>query len=241
MGEQIHVGGKEQTTFLAEKLKLDKINYKKQILDICSALGGPARQLVQDYNVKVLGLDITPKMIEEAKNKTKDIKYAEKIEYRLGSGLDIPSHKETFDIVWGQDAWCYIRDKPRLIQEIYRVLKPGGKLGFTDWIWGTRDPPENEADYLMEFMVFPDLETIDGYCDLIQSKGLNNIEHDDLGPDFARYMDVYLNILRENAKPIIDNFGESLYLEAEKGVVAWNQAAKENWVSRGFWIAEKPD
>jgi cyclopropane fatty-acyl-phospholipid synthase-like methyltransferase len=239
MGEQIHVGGADQTDVLAKKVGLDK---KRDIylLDICSALGGPARYLAKNYGTKVVGLDITPEMIKEAKKRTEEQPFTDKIEYRIGSALDIPAKAETFDVVWGQDAWCYIRDKSRLLEEIKRVLKPGGTLGFTDWIWGSVETPESRADYLMEFMVFPDMQTFDGYSKLIEDFGMNIEEEEDLGDNFAKHMDIYLSILQKNKDNIINEFGNELYLEAEKGVVAWNNAAHNKWVSRGLWIAKNP-
>jgi len=239
MGEQIHVGGESDTTILAQKVGLSPGSDNIYLLDICSALGGPARQLAKNYGINVVGLDITPEMIEEAKKRTRDEPYADKIEYRLGSGLDLPAHKETFDVVWGQDAWCYIRDKTRLIEEVYRVLKPRGVLGFTDWIWGPIDPPEHTADYLMQFMVFPDMKTLDGYSQLIKASGMELIEQEDLGDQFANKMDKYIDILRNNKENIIKSFGNELYEEAEKGVLAWNRAAHKKWVSRARWIAKK--
>jgi len=239
MGEQIHVGGADQTDVLAMNLGLNK---KKNIylIDICSALGGPARHLAEKYGIKVVGLDITPEMIEEAKKRTEGKDYADKIEYRLGSALDIPAHANTFDVVWGQDAWCYIRDKKRLIEEIYRVLKPGGSLGFTDWIWGSVDAPATDADFLMEFMVFPDMQTLEGYVKLMESMGMKLEEKKDLGDDFANHMDIYISILQRNKDNIIEGFGEELYFFAEKGVLAWQRAAHNKWVSRGLWVAKKP-
>ena len=41
------------------------------------------------------------------------------------------------DFVWGEDAWCYVVDKPGLIAEAARLVKPGGKIAFTDWVEGT--------------------------------------------------------------------------------------------------------
>ena len=43
MGEQIHVGGPDQTDLLAMKVGVDKGGENIYLLDICSALGGPAR------------------------------------------------------------------------------------------------------------------------------------------------------------------------------------------------------
>lgn len=240
MGEQIHVGGAEQTEVLAEKVGLDRSGQGLSLLDICSALGGPARHLAEKYGVNVVGLDITPEMVAEAEKRTKGKAYADKIEYRIGSALDIPSKLDTFDVVWGQDAWCYIRDKPRLISEAIRVLKKGGTLAFTDWIWGSVAPTEEESDYMMEFMVFPDLQTIDGYKNLIEGQGLEIIETDDLSDDFANHVDIYVGILKENRQNIIDGFGDDMYEYAEGGLLAWQKAAHEKKVGRGLFIAKKP-
>lgn len=238
MGEQIHVGGPGQTDILAKKAGLEK-DGEIYLLDICSALGGPARQLAQKYGVRVVGLDITPEMVAEAKKRTEGKPFAEKIEYRIGSGLDIPAHKDTFDVVWGQDAWCYIRDKPRLIQESARVLKPGGILAFTDWIWGTETASREESDFLMEFMVFPDLQTMTGYKALIETNGMELLKMEEKQEDFASHMDTYLEILQGAKGDIVAGFGEELYDGAEKGVMAWQKAAHEKKVSRGLWIARK--
>lgn len=239
MGEQIHVGGPDQTDVLAKKVGLDK-GEDVYLLDICSALGGPARHLAEKYGTKVVGLDITPEMVEEAKKRTEGKSYADKIEYRLGSALDIPAHANTFDVVWGQDAWCYIRDKPRLIEEANRVLKPEGILGFTDWIWGSFEAPVYDADYLMEFMVFPEMQTLEGYSNLIENVHMKLKEKEDLSEDFANHMDIYVSILQKNKENIIMGFGKELYDEAERGILAWQKAAHNKWVSRGLWIAKKP-
>ncbi|MFX1448950.1 MAG: class I SAM-dependent methyltransferase [Promethearchaeota archaeon] len=239
MGEQIHVGGPEQTDLLATKIGLDKSGQNLTLLDICSALGGPARHLAEKYEINVVGLDITPEMILEAKKRTKGKPYESKIEYRIGSGLDIPAHRNSFDIVWGQDAWCYIRDKERLIEETWRVLKPGGTLAFTDWIWGPVSSSEEESDFLMEFMVFPDLQTLDGYSELIKKIGYNIVEKLDLQEDFANHMDIYVITLQKAKLNIEAEFGSDLYLAAERGILAWQKAAQERKVGRGLWIAKK--
>jgi len=240
MGEQIHVGGPEQTDFLAKKAGIDKDGQNLTLLDICSALGGPARHIAEKYGLNVVGLDITPEMVLEARKRTEGKPYEGKIEYRIGSGLDIPAHKNSFDVVWGQDAWCYIRDKVRLIEETWRVLKPGGTLAFTDWIWGSVSASEEESDFLMGFMVFPDLQTLDGYTELMKSVGYKIVEKQDLQEDFANHMDIYVDKLQK-AKPDIEaGFGAELYAGAEEGVLAWQKAAHEKKVGRGIWLAKKP-
>ncbi len=239
MGEEIHAGGVEQTDYLAAKAGIDGSDTKLTLLDVCSAIGGPARHLAERYGVSVIGVDITPEMIEEAQKRTAGKPYVDRIEYRLGSALDLPAHAHSIDVVWGQDAWCYVRDKQRLIEEAARVLKPGGTLAFTDWIWGPVQASTAEADFLMAFMVFPDLQTLEGYARLIRAAGLQMKEQEDLSFGFAQRLDEYLVTLKQNKEAIVAGFGNDLYTKAEEGILAWSKAAYERKVGRGLWVATK--
>ncbi len=129
MGEEIHVGGQAETEIMAQKAG---INAQTHLLDVCSALGGPARYLAQKYGCHVSGLDATQRMHAEAIRRTAEADLSDKIDYRLGNALDMPFRDAIFDVVWGQDAWCYITDKKRLIEECTRFLKPGCVLAFND-------------------------------------------------------------------------------------------------------------
>ncbi len=237
MGEQIHVGGYQDTEKLAEKAG---ITSDTKVLDVCSALGGPARQLAKNYGCYVTGLDATRRMHDEAIHRTEAAGLADKIEYKLGNALDMPFRASTFDVVWGQDAWCYITDKERLIKECARVVKPGGLVAFTDWL---ESGPINEQEWLalLTFMVFPYMETLDGYVTLAEAAGLQIIEKEDLSSDFAKHLPMYLDMLRNKYKhDIINAYGQEMYQEVENGIRLWRDASAEGKVGRGRIIARKP-
>lgn len=237
MGEHIHVGGEKETIRLADKLGIRENNY---VLDVCSALGGPARYLAKRYKAKVLGIDITGTMLKKAIERTAIAGLADRIEYRRGNALDLPVKSNLMDFVWGQDAWCYVTCKPRLISEVARVCKRGGKIGFTDWILGkTSFSTKSEADSLFEFMIFPNLETMQGYSNLLEINGCKLIEAEDLQNDFASHLKFYLKKIDDLKDTILKMFGEEMYNITRTGVKGWAQAAKEGKVSRGLWIAKK--
>ncbi len=238
MGEQIHVGGPEHTDQLAARAGL-RGGPGRRVLDLCSALGGPARHLAQRYGATVVGVDITPEMIAEAQRRTAGTPCADQVAYRLGSALDIPGRGQAFDVVWGQDAWCYVRDKARLIQETWRVLRPGGTLAFTDWIWGGTEPTQEESDFLMRFMVFPDMQTFDGYTRLLRAQGYTVTDSEYLGQDFAEHIDRYVGKLQAARPAITEGLGAEAYAGAEAGLLAWQAAAHGDKVGRGLWVAHK--
>ena len=194
----------------------------------------------QESYTPTLGIDITQTMLAKAIERTRKSGLTEFVEFRQGNVLDMPVKSNSMDIVWGQDAWCYVTSKERLIQEVVRVCKQGGKIGFTDWILGSNPmSSKEEADFLFEFMIFPNMETLEGYKSLLEKNQCKIIEIEDLKEDFAIHMDHYLKKVHELKETIVKEFGEEMYSAAEAGVQAWKKAADEEKVSRGLWIAEK--
>lgn len=236
MGEQIHSGGPETTDFLAKKLGLKK---GQVVLDICSALGAPARHLATKYGVMVKGVDATKTMLQKAIERTKAAKLENMIEYFEANAMDLPFKKDTFDVVWGQEAWCYVTDKNRLIQEAYRVLKPGGMIGFTDWII-TGKISQAELDPLYDSMAFPYMETFEGYQELLKKNSFKVVEALDQTDEFTKCFDQYYDMVHVQLKPnIMQNFGKDLFDFASNLVTIWQKAAHEHKVGRGFFIAKK--
>ena len=147
---------------------------------------------------------------------------------------------DTFDVVWGQDAWCYITDKERLIHECARVVKPGGAVAFTDWL-ETGPMTEEEWTALHAFMVFPYIETLEGYANLAEAAGLTVVEKEDLTPDFAEHCQMYLGMLQNDLKPgIIEAYGQEMYAAVEGGLVLWRDSSAEGKVGRGRIVARRP-
>jgi SAM-dependent methyltransferase len=152
----------------------------------------------------------------------------------------MPFRAGSFDVVWGQDAWCYVTDKPRLIAECARVTRPGGVVAFTDWL---ESGPMSDQQWtaLNSFMVFPYLETLDGYARLAEAAGLQVVEREDLGPDFARHVQTYFDALTGNHRAaVVAAYGQEMYEAVEQGLSMWRDASAAGQVGRGRIIARKP-
>lgn len=236
MGEQIHVGAEVQTDIMAEKAGITK---NTSILDVCSALGGPARHLAIKYGCKVTGLDATMKMVDEATKRTEKEGLAHLVTYKLGNALDMPFKASSFDIVWGQDAWCYVTDKERLIKEAHRVLITGGVIAFTDWLQAG-NMTDREWEDLNGFMAFPYMETLAGYEQILKQNGFVITEKEDMSTDFAEYCHVYQDRVRNELKDaIISQYGEQMWKAADNGLALWVKAADEGKVGWGRIIGRK--
>lgn len=192
MGEQIHVGGFASSMALAQKAGIKE---GQKVLDLCSALGAGLRFLVKFNKVKGCGLDGTPHMFEEAKRRAKRDGMDGSIEFKLGDVTSIPWDKDTFDVVWGEDAWCYVTDKDKQISEAARVLRKGGTIAFTDWVEGPAGLSDADAERINRFMKFPYMESRKGYEALLRKHGFNVKVSEDLTPEFAGYIQFYIDML----------------------------------------------
>jgi SAM-dependent methyltransferase len=190
MGEQIHAGGFASSMELATRAGIQP-GWKG--VDLCSALGAGCRFLVGSFKAVMCGVDATPRMIEEAQKRAPFSEWG--IEFKIGDVLEVPYPDETFDFVWGEDAWCYVADKDKLISEAARILKPGGTVAFTDWVEGPAGLTEAEALRFNTFMKFPDMQSIPGYRGLLEKHGFEVREASQI--EFGKYVDLYLAMLTE--------------------------------------------
>jgi len=81
---------------------------------------------------KVIGVDMTPTMIELAnKNKTKTAN-SDHVEFRLGEIENLPVQDNFADVVISNCVINLVPDKSKAYQEIYRILKHGGRVAISD-------------------------------------------------------------------------------------------------------------
>jgi SAM-dependent methyltransferase len=235
MGEQIHAGGFASSMELATRAGI-KPGWKG--VDLCSALGAGCRFLVGNFKAVMCGVDGTPHMIEEARKHAPHAEWG--IEFKLGDVLSIPYPDAAFDFVWGEDAWCYVTDKDKLVAEAARVLKPGGTVAFTDWVEGPAGLTEAEALRFNNFMKFPDMQTIPGYKSLLEKHGVEVREASQI--EFGKYVDLYLTMLTEqltfDALRIVGN-DMAVFQGLGAEMVDMQQKVHADKITRGRFIGIK--
>lgn len=238
MGEQIHVGGMTSSMDLAQKAG---IKPGTNGVDFCCCNGAGMRFLTRFCNVELMtGVDATETVINQGIQLCKDEGVLEKMSFIQADVCDSGLDSESFDFVWGEDAWCYVEDKEKLIAESVRVVKPNGIIAFTDWLEGDNLSDE-EAERLMRFMKFPVIYNLNDYQNSLEKNGASVKLSENTGR-YAESMDLYIDMLNKqltyDALKVIGFDMEMMQgLGAEMEFI--RQLAKENKIIQGLCVAEK--
>lgn len=118
----------------AHKILLENLKSQDQkILDVGCGTGNFAYQVVRYFDAEVWGLDLSEGMLSQCpKHK--------RLHFILGDSENLSFSNNTFDVITCTHSFHHYPNQTKAINEMYRVLKPGGRTyiidGDPDGLWG---------------------------------------------------------------------------------------------------------
>ncbi len=234
--DQDHFGGLAATDALARHAK---INESTHVLDLCCGLGGPARYLAYHHGCRVTGVDMNTDRLAGAVRLTERTKLQDRVLFHHANALQTGLADETFDVIVSQEAFCHIPDKKTLIAECVRLLKPGGRIVYTDIL--ARNSMTNEIRSRLENeMVFSELSTLEQYCHLLEGKGCQVVEVEDLSDDWAQILIDRLAMYRSLKEQTVSSFGLAHFQKWDRTYSFFVDLYRSGELGGGRFVARKP-
>jgi len=191
-GQQLHIGGMKATIDLAARANID---LGANGIDLCCGAGAGMCVLVRFRRVgAMVGVDFTPRNVEFGRQAVRAQGLEQQVRFVLADATASGLPDAGADFIWGEDAWCYVADKARLVAEAARLVRPGGTIALTDWVEGEAPLSDPETERFLRLMSFANIEDRGGYARLLSQNGCQVQVAEDTGR-LAPYFDLFVNMI----------------------------------------------
>ena len=201
--DQDHYGGVAAVDVLARRAGVDE---KTRVLDVCAGLCGPARFLASRRGCRVTGIEIHAVRATSAARLTHDVGLASRVAVVRGDAVALPFRAGAFDVCLSQEGLLHIADKQTVLTECRRVLVPGGRVAFTDWIAHGR-LTDAERERLRHWMAATTLQSLDSYRVLLGRAGFGAVEAEDISDAWRPVLRARMERYRAERGQIVARFG----------------------------------
>jgi sarcosine/dimethylglycine N-methyltransferase len=240
-GEDIHIGlyespfhpVRDASHLTVERMadQLREVGPKTRILDVGAGYGGAGRYLAGRFGCHVSCLNLSEIQNQRNREMTQAAGLSSLVDVVYGNFEQLPFEANAFDVVWSQDAILHSGDRPRVLDEIARVLRPGGQLIFTDPMQAD-DCPQDVLGPVLARIHLETLGSFAFYRAELSKRGFSEIKvielTDQLGRHYARVREElsgrYDEMIRLASKDYVDRMlqGLNAWTDAEsQGYLAW--------------------
>src|SRR6056297_2044415 len=195
-GEDIHIGlyqSDDEPIAAASRRTVHRmaelageINPATRVLDLGAGYGGSMRYLAEHFGSQCVALNLSE--VENERNRRMNIEAGldRNIQVVDGDFTALDFDEEAFDLVWSQDAFLHSGDRARVCAEAERVLKPGGRLIFTDPMQSDDADPER-LQPIYERIHLDSLGSPGFYRETLRALGLEEVTWEDHGEQLQRH------------------------------------------------------
>jgi MPBQ/MSBQ methyltransferase len=138
--------------FVDEMMKLGGINGDEDssatVLDVGCGVGGTSRYLAKKLgpDAAITGITLSPNQVKRATELATE-QGVDNAKFTVMNALKMDFPDNSFDVVWACESGEHMPDKEAYINEMMRVLKPGGKFVMATWCQrDNREVPFSEKD-----------------------------------------------------------------------------------------------
>ncbi|SRR5579864_7076231 len=235
IGQNSWLTADEQDRFLAWL----ELSPAKTLLDVGCGAGGPALRIAAATGCSVVGIDVHEQAIATASSLAAQRGLAERAEFRSANAAGpLPFSNTSFDAITCIDAINHLSDRPRVIAEWARLLKPGGRLLFTDAT--TVTGPLTNAEVVTRSSAGLYVFVPQGYDEgVIAQCGLRLLQCENVTENTAKVAEARRAARASRSDALREVEGDEAYQGQQEFLAVAARLARERRLSRFVYVSKK--
>jgi ubiquinone/menaquinone biosynthesis C-methylase UbiE len=220
-------------------LKHLELKPTSNLLEIGCGSGGPSLFVARTFGCRVTGIDINEKAILTANDMVRERKLDSLVQFsQSDASHPLPFESMTFDAVTCIDSINHFPDRLRFLKESHRVLKPGGRLLFTDpiTVTGLISNEEMAVRSSIGFFLFSPLGEDQR---LIDASGFKLLTQDDVTRNMSQISKRRRDSREKHAEELIKIEGKETFAGTQEFLTMVHTLASEQRLSRYAYVCEK--
>lgn len=247
-GEDLHIGCYEATndikvasTETVDRIAraLGKLDSETRVLDIGAGYGGSARRIAQNYGCEVRCLNISEAQNDVNRYKNGRAGLQDKISVVHGVFEEIPERDNSYDVVWSQDAILHSNQREKVLEEVFRVLKPGGEFIFTDPMQAD-EVPEGVLQPVYDRLNLTNLGSFGFYRKAAEAQGFEIIDQIEMTQNLRAHYARVREELAAHYDALLENASKAYLDKMLVGLKSWVDAADKGYLAWGIQRFRKP-
>lgn len=247
-GEDIHIGLYESDqhpiieasheTVKHMATLLEGLGENSKVLDIGAGYGGAARYLASTYGCSVAALNLSEKENQRDRELNKQQGLDGKITVIDGSFEEIPFENCRFDVVWSQDAILHSGNRELVLNEVSRVLNPGGVFIFTDPMQSD-DCPEGVLQPILDRIHLSSLGSPEFYRKTAKKAGMQEIKFEDHSQQLVNHYSRVLQETESREDELAEVVSRDYIERMKKGLGHWVDGGKKGYLTWGIFLFKR--
>ena len=204
--DQYHYYG---TDACDEAISVLGLEESRQLLDIGSGIGGPARYVAAETGCQVHGIEIRPELVAAARDLTERVGVADRVRFTNSSINDVSLEANQYDNMIAWLVLLHLTDRPAALTKCQSALRPGGTAFIEAFV--TDDPSTRNLRRLQDVVEAPEPVSEPELRGEFREAGFVDIATCDLTEAWTRWTAVRFEQFQTRRHQFVDLHGREIY------------------------------
>ena len=213
--------------------RLADIDESTRVLDLGAGYGGSARYIADRFGCRVTCLNLSETQNQLNRRLTEDAGLEGRVRVVHGDFERIPEPDGSYDVVWSQDAILHSGDRPRVLDEVRRVLVNDGQFIFTDPMQSD-DCPDGVLQPILDRIQLSTLASFGFYRAELEKRGFREAEIEPLTDQLRMHYWRIEEALKARFDEAVAKSGRTYVDNMIKGLQHWVDGADRGYLAWGI-------